>query len=379
MPTLFGRTALIVASSLVLGTSACSTAVYSTPTLAFDEAEKDASEPDAGENIEALPAQVDASLELIDLDVSPCATGCGRDREDKSSSGTQPDSSTQETDTTDTQRSTESQAPRQKIDYLFVIDNSGSMKEEQQALAASVPGFIASIEAKLDMAVDVHAGVILTGEINHFSRNFGSECERIGSLLRETDGPDSSRRQCYPDGRPKYSTSATDLAAELDCALHAGTGGSGQERPMDALLGALSPKLVESKHCNKGFFRKDAMLVITLLTDEEDDRLKDGSSALGSKGNPKEWTRRLIELRGGNKESVVVLGLIGTKDSTCDPLITPGQEPSEFGAEISRRLETFIRSFGDQGLVGDICAPRYDGYFSKAAGTVYQAVLRARR
>src|SRR5690606_28988503 len=34
----------------------------------------------------------------------------------------------------------------QKIDFLFVIDNSGSMGEEQAALAASFNGFITSIE-----------------------------------------------------------------------------------------------------------------------------------------------------------------------------------------------------------------------------------------
>lgn len=121
------------------------------------------------------------------------------------------------------------------------------------------------------------------------------------------------------------------------------------------------------------------MLVVTLLTDEEDDRIVDGVSVLGSKGNPKDWTQRLIELRGGNKESVVVLGLIGTEDSACEPLIGPREDPTELGAQISKRLEAFVHSFGEQGLVGDICAPRYDGYFRKAAGTVYQAVLRARR
>jgi len=31
------------------------------------------------------------------------------------------------------------------IDFLFVVDNSASMEEEQQALIASFPGFVASV------------------------------------------------------------------------------------------------------------------------------------------------------------------------------------------------------------------------------------------
>ena len=36
-----------------------------------------------------------------------------------------------------------------KVDFLFVIDNSVSMKDEQDALIASFPGFIDSIKANI--------------------------------------------------------------------------------------------------------------------------------------------------------------------------------------------------------------------------------------
>ena len=35
------------------------------------------------------------------------------------------------------------------VDFLFVIDNSGSMADEQQQLIDSVPGFVAAIEQRL--------------------------------------------------------------------------------------------------------------------------------------------------------------------------------------------------------------------------------------
>jgi hypothetical protein len=50
----------------------------------------------------------------------------------------------------------------QKVDFLFVIDNSGSMLEEQDNLAGSFPSFINSISTTLDAAQDYHIMVIDT-------------------------------------------------------------------------------------------------------------------------------------------------------------------------------------------------------------------------
>lgn len=394
MSTLYARSTVALSSMLTLAlcASGCGT-VGPRSTLGFHEVEaeevakRDAEQEDDAEAVEVLPAQVDIQFEGVGQEVEPCASGCDKDPGHDSSDEAEEDS-TQEEENSSQEEGESSQAEgdsthedesRQKIDFLFVIDNSGSMKDEQKAIAASAPGFIRYIQEKLDLNVDVHAGVVLTGEINRYSRNFGSECEVIGTLIRETDGRESSRAVCYPEGQPKFSTGDSDLVSELECALRPGISGSGEERPMDAILGALSPGLAMTPDCNQGFIREDALLVITLLTDEEDDRRGTSDGILGSKGGPRSWTRKLLELRGGVKESVVVLGLIGTEDGNCDPLIGPEDIPSEDGAQISKRLEAFVRSFGDQGLVGDVCARRYDTYFEKATRTVYRALLRYRR
>jgi hypothetical protein len=49
-----------------------------------------------------------------------------------------------------------------KVDFLFIIDNSGSMGDEQQNLIASFPGFIQTIQAELELASDYHIMVIDT-------------------------------------------------------------------------------------------------------------------------------------------------------------------------------------------------------------------------
>lgn len=397
---------------LGLSTSACTTH-HADQSPSFDEVEQhEAADPRAPQGVQALPAEVDFDLDELDSGgdpagkAEPCPSGdldaedsaattggsCDRTETgpsssegatgpDASNSGVQKDS-TPSDDKAQTSSSSPDQAdtkddpdqPAKKIDYLFVIDNSGSMKDEQQALAASAPEFVASIQDKLSEDIDVHAGVILTGRRNSFDHSFGSECRKIGTLLRETKGANSSNKRCFDTEHRKYSTSSSELAQELGCALQPGTEGSGDERPIDALLAALSPEL-DSPRCNGGFLRDDALLVVTLVSDEEDDHL-DAAGSVGSQGDPKQWTERLVALRGGNKESVVMLGLIGTKDSKCDPLLSPKDNLAEQGAQVSERLEAFVRSFEDQSLVGDICAPRYDDYFRRATSTVYRALMR---
>jgi hypothetical protein len=49
-----------------------------------------------------------------------------------------------------------------KLDFLFVIDNSNSMANEQSLLIDAFPGFVAAIEAGLPQATDFHIGVTKT-------------------------------------------------------------------------------------------------------------------------------------------------------------------------------------------------------------------------
>ena len=52
-----------------------------------------------------------------------------------------------------------------KVDFLFVVDNSGSMSEEQANLATSFPGFIDAIQGTL-MAQDYHIMVTDTDSVS---------------------------------------------------------------------------------------------------------------------------------------------------------------------------------------------------------------------
>jgi hypothetical protein len=59
-----------------------------------------------------------------------------------------------------------------------------------------------------------------------------------------------------------------DIASAFNCTARVGTAGSGIELVAESTLTALSPGHVGSGGCNEGFLRDDAVLVVTIITDE---------------------------------------------------------------------------------------------------------------
>jgi len=234
------------------------------------------------------------------------------------------------------------------VDLLFVIDNSGSMGDEQQNLVASFPGFITGIESILPSS-EYHVGVITT-DANEFN---GNDCRRIGALTVQTGGDLSSDAQCGPfaDGH-HFMTAADDLDTCFSCAAQVGIDGSGIERPLDAIAAALDPVQADLDECNAEFLRDEALLVLVLITDEEDD----GDSL----GDPADWHDMVVAAKGGDAERVVVLSLVGhDKPNEC----IAAQWTGMAGAEISPRLIEFTESF-PFGRVGDVCAASYEQFFT---------------
>src|SRR5690606_38862098 len=119
---------------------------------------------------------------------------------------------------------------------LFVIDNSGSMADEQLNLIASFPGFIDGIERTLGPQTSYHVGVVTT-DLNLFNEE---PCQQIGALTTRTGGDMSSDAACgpYADGA-RFMATHDDLSEAFACAAQVGIDGDGLERPMDALEAAL--------------------------------------------------------------------------------------------------------------------------------------------
>ncbi len=291
----------------------------------------------------------------------------------------------------------------QKVDFLFVVDNSGSMADEQQSLVASFPGFMDTIRSEVD-ADDFHIMVVSTdGAMSQTSGSGTQEivtcsagnctcepapdcCEaacEIGDTcfgvpcgaeieIEACDTQLGSGRRASTQGDCGLAPQARFMAADEPdledkflCLAEVGTFGSGNEIPMEAMLAAVDDEQIEGEGCNLGFLRDDAVLVVTFITDEEDD--PDGF--FGSEGSPETWRSSLLAAKNDNETAAVVLALIGDNDQPdgiCPPLADDGVN----GAEPAPRLRAFAESFGSRGFVGSVCAPSYEAFFEQAVGVV---------
>jgi hypothetical protein len=287
----------------------------------------------------------------------------------------------------------------EKIDFLFVIDNSGSMQDEQQNLKNSFPGFIGAIRDTLD-AQDYHIMAVSTDN----GQNTGLMSSCTNGVCTCTPAPVCCENACnsgsgtcngFPcDDLPiggcdlQYGTGKTydengtdcqlaedrrymldgqpDLEGAFTCVASVGTYGAGNEKPMLALTEAVGKPHNEAMGCNAGFLRDDAILVVTFITDEEDDNAGDD----GSPGGPEQWAADLIAAKQGNGGAVVPLGLFGDSDvpgGQCVPGADPGGGGD--GAEPAPRLRAFVEQF-ENGVVGSVCAPDYAPFFLEAVAVI---------
>jgi hypothetical protein len=166
----------------------------------------------------------------------------------------------------------------QKLDILFVIDNSNSMREEQEAVARELTAFIDQIKQAGGVRQDFNVGVITTTVYQHTSQN--------GVVFNRNYPTQSGRLQPVPDANPDgggvllgtgtqriLTGEDPDLVAKFSRLVQQGTGGSGQETPFEAVRLALLSDLATrplSEGGNGGFVRDGARLLIVVLTDEDD-------------------------------------------------------------------------------------------------------------
>lgn len=129
------------------------------------------------------------------------------------------------------------------LDVLFIVDNSGSMSDDQEELATNFPLFLAQPQFN-DGSVDLHLGVTTT----------------------DTDAGGEEGRLI---GDPFVVTSDTpNMATEFADNARVGTGGSGDEKGLLAMELALSPPNVPG--FNDVFYRPEAALAVVIVSDEPD-------------------------------------------------------------------------------------------------------------
>lgn len=147
-----------------------------------------------------------------------------------------------------------------KIDILWVIDTSGSMGEEQQALADNFEYFISDFLSK---NYDFRIAVTTTAAWQDLFNPSGTKAEF---------------RQCppgtvppHPDctGYPIIDKNTPNPAEVFVTNIMQGTSETGDERSFQSMQAALE-KSLDSESVNFNFHRPDAFLAVVIVSDEDD-------------------------------------------------------------------------------------------------------------
>ncbi len=229
------------------------------------------------------------------------------------------------------------QAPSNMVDILWVIDDSTSMNEEQAAVQAAGADFVAQLDSA-DM--DFHLGLITT--------DGDSKNTKSGVLL---GSPPYLTSECRLDGDFADCTYSSDFSDRVV----QGTGGSDQEKGLEVSLTAVSRPLAET--WNAGFVRPDALLMIIVLTDEND--CSDGGR-LGPNATGEDCYTHYDEL---TPVGDIVADLRDAKEAfgsggvVMSGIIGPEQTEQCDFAVAGRRYDEAIRMLG--GVVADICLADY--------------------
>jgi len=275
-----------------------------------------------------------------------------------------------------------------KVDLLFVISRLGSMVTEQEQLLASFPGFIDTIEQKLE-GFDVH---ILTanpdgkwpgksvceggdGQCSDYWPNCGPnaldyDCETYVSLVTKCDevlgagltfntGGYAANKLCDLHGGHRYIVGdEPNMLDAFECIAKVGVSGSA---PLlgDAMIAALSPKLNGAGGCNEGFLRDDALLVIVFITDKMD-------------FSPNSYAKQQYEAilaAKGDPSAVVMLSVENHLLEEGEPYPPPGCAYNDSGSYI---FDDLFSRFPYHAF-GDTCAPSYAPFFDAVVDKISEA------
>jgi hypothetical protein len=158
-------------------------------------------------------------------------------------------------------------------------------------------------------------------------------------------------------------TQNDDLGQKFACAGLVGDTGNGDEHQVQGATTAINTDLNAPGACNEGFIRDDALLVLVIITDEDDGHPL--VSEYGSPGEPIDWFGTVVGIKSDIEENVVVLSLLwGMPNNVC--------APPEIGEHEGIRIREFTDMF-TYGFIGDSCAPDYSPFFEEAIAVIDDA------
>lgn len=199
------------------------------------------------------------------------------------------------------------------VDVLFVVDNSGSMGEEQRALSRNFASFVQVLDAP-DLRANYRLGVTTSdmgashtpgcsspekgalqlqsckdrpqafvdpsGDIHRFNTACKSVCnldpDQLEIVPSAIDGSDNLAPRAWLErinGQSNLQDPDTSIADAFGCFGPQGISGCGYESQLESMYQALKKSELDSadvNHPNYGFLRDDAILAVIHVSDELD-------------------------------------------------------------------------------------------------------------
>lgn len=280
----------------------------------------------------------------------------------------------------------------EKMDILFVVDDSGSMAEEQRNLASNFPMFVNILNAYETASarnLDYRLAVTTTSMDYVLNLTYlvnGSAQRQEVVPVNPQNGSFVSSASC---GVSSWINSTdSDVASKFACVADVGVEGGGFEMPLLAV-----ERAVAADGPNPGFLRDDALLAVVILTDEDDcsvhrttASLDVGEVASGCSNEAcieREIRSRLDAWAGdcqGRSDSVQsfiasIDTAAGGRERWAGAVIAgPNDCTSAFGeAADGRRLREFVSESGDNVVFSSIC----EGDLAGALGTALDTFTAA--
>jgi hypothetical protein len=178
---------------------------------------------------------------------------------------------------------------------------------------------------------------------------------QLGAGLRRAksgSGPDCG----FDTDAPWMTQDQTDLEDTFACVAKVGTAGWALEFPMSSMVWAVGPELNGPDGCNEAFVRDDAVLVVTVISDDPD--LDGKATDDAGMGDPQAWYDAVLAAKHGDASAAVVLGLV------------PNGDPLRGTTELFVEL---VEMFGDRGVLGEVMSPDYGPFFSEAVDKIDEA------
>jgi hypothetical protein len=174
------------------------------------------------------------------------------------------------------------------MDIVFVVDNSGSMQEEQQNLGANFPMFaqlLKTYTVSNGQPLDFRVALTTTGRTVDYNIDLGGG---FGTFPEHEDGENGAFQNNCNSTKRWLDPSDPNMETTLSCRANVGTSGPSVEMPLLMSKWALAERVQDNTQA--GFVRDDALLAIVVLTDEDDQSTTENNFTMDASGTtPTNW------------------------------------------------------------------------------------------